>query len=143
MDFKGFKVLDDATLTGLGRDLAAWGVDVQEVPAGEHDHCGRRLRFLSPSGHNLELYADKEYTGRWGISQVEPEVWPRGLRGMRVQRFDHCQLHGRDIEATRDLLSEVLGFYVTEHVLDHDGGKNLAIFMSLAMKAHDIGADPR
>jgi len=138
MDFQGFKVRDDATLTSLGRDLKAWGVDVEEIAPGDLDHCGRRLRFLSPSGHNLELYADKEYTGRWGISRVEPEAWPRGLRGMRVQRFDHCQLHGQDIEATRDILSEVLGFYVTEHVLDREGGKNLAIFMSLAMKAHDI-----
>src|SRR3546814_76894 len=85
----------------------------------------------------IELFASKTYTGPWGISQVEPEAWPRGLRGMRVQRFDHCQLHGQDIEAMRDLLAEVLGFYVTEHVVDADGG-NLAIFMSLAMKAHDI-----
>src|SRR3546814_16383998 len=74
----------------------------------------------------IELFASKTYTGPWGISQVEPEAWPRGLRGMRVQRFDHCQLHGQDIEAMRDLLAEVLGFYVTEHFVDADGG-NLAI----------------
>lgn len=137
MDFQGFKVRDDETLTQLGRDLVAWGVQVEEIAPGDLDHCGRRLRFVSPSGHNLELYAEKTYSGRWGISEAEPEAWPRGLHGMRVQRFDHCQLHGRDIEATRDLLSEVLGFYVTEHVLNGEGQK-LAIFMSLAMKAHDI-----
>jgi catechol 2,3-dioxygenase len=137
MDFKGFKVQDDETLTRLGRDLKAWGVDVIEIAPGELDHCGRRLRFLAPSGHNIELFADKAYTGPWGLSREEPEAWPRGLRGMRVQRFDHCQLHGQDIEGMRDLLSEVLGFYVTEHVLDGEG-HNLAIFMSLAMKAHDI-----
>src|SRR3546814_17970335 len=85
----------------------------------------------------IELFASKTYTGPWGISQVEPEAWPRGLRGMRVQRFDHCQLHGQDIEAMRDLLAEVLGFYVTEHVVDADGG-NLALFMSLAKKAQDL-----
>src|SRR3546814_8804238 len=84
----------------------------------------------------IELFASKTYTGPWGISQVEPEAWPRGLRGMRVQRFDHCQLHGQDIEAMRDLLAEVLGFYVTEHVVDADGG-NLAIFMSLAMRSEE------
>jgi len=137
MDFQGFKVRDDATLTALGRDLRAWGVEVEEIASGELEHCGRRLRFVTPTGHNIELYAEKTYTGPWGISRAEPEAWPRGLRGMRAQRFDHCQLHGLDIEATRDLLSEVLGFYVTEHVLSDDG-KNLAIFMSLAMKAHDI-----
>lgn len=137
MDFKGFKVQDDMVLTQLGRDLKAWGLDVVEIAAGELDHCGRRLRFLVPTGHAIELFADKTYTGPWQVSREEPEAWPRGLRGMRVQRFDHCQLHGRDIEAMRDLLGEVLGFYVTEHVLDA-AGNNLAIFMSLSMKAHDI-----
>ncbi|MBB6123070.1 catechol 2,3-dioxygenase [Sphingobium subterraneum] len=137
MDFQGFKVRDEDTLTQLSRDLRAWGVDVQEIPAGDLDHCGRRMQFSTPTGHRFELYATKTYTGPWGISEVEPEAWPRGLRGIRVQRFDHCQIHGRDIEAMRDLLSEVLGFYVTEHVID-DTGKNLAIFMSLAMKAHDV-----
>jgi catechol 2,3-dioxygenase len=137
LDVQGFKVRDEDTLDSLGRDLKAWGVEVEEIAAGELDHCGRRLRFTTPTGHPFELYAEKTYTGRWGISQLEPEAWPRGLRGMRAQRFDHCQLHGRDIEATRDLLSEVLGFYVTEHVVNEQDEK-LAIFMSLAMKAHDI-----
>src|SRR3546814_16465707 len=103
---------------------------------GELDHCGRRIRVSAPTGHQIELFASKTYTGPWGISQVEPEAWPRGLRGMRVQRFDHCQLHGPDIGALRDLLAEVLGFYVTEHVVDADGG-NLALFMSLLRKAHN------
>src|SRR3546814_19365503 len=85
----------------------------------------------------IELFASKTYTGPWGISQVEPEAWPRGLRGMRVQRLDHCQLHGQDIEAMRDLLAEVLGFYVTEHVVDA-ARRHIANFLSLAMKAPAI-----
>lgn len=137
MDFMGFKVFDDQTLTDLGRDLKAWGVDVVEVPAGELDHCGRRLRFMGPMGHVFELYADKQYTGRWGLSQYEPEAWPLGLKGMGVQRFDHCQLHGRDLDAQIDLFTQVLGFYLCEYVEDEQGIKGAA-FLSLAMKAHDV-----
>ena len=137
MDFKGFKVIDDATLTALGRDLRAWGCEVEQIPPGELDHCGRRLRFMGPMGHVFELFSDKQYTGRWGISEIEPEAWPRGLSGMAAQRFDHCQLHGRDLDAQLDLFTEVLGFYLTEYVEGEDGTKH-AGFMSLAMKAHDV-----
>src|SRR3546814_18494883 len=31
MDFKGFKVRDEETLSALGRDLKAWGVAVMEI----------------------------------------------------------------------------------------------------------------
>jgi catechol 2,3-dioxygenase len=137
MDFMGFKVIDEQTLTSLGRDLTAWGVDVQEIAPGELAGCGRRLRFVSPMGHVTELFAEKEYTGRWGVSQIEPAPWPEGLKGMAVQRFDHCQLHGQDLDAARDLFCDVLGFYVTERLVSEDG-EDMACFLSLAMKAHDI-----
>ncbi|MFA5529897.1 MAG: catechol 2,3-dioxygenase [Thiohalomonadaceae bacterium] len=136
MDFMAFKVLDEATLDRLGEELLAFGCLVEHVPAGELKGCGRRIRFSSPSGHLFELYADKELTGKWGLEPVNPEAWPRGLKGMRAVRFDHCLLYGDELDETLRLFTEVLGFTLAEQVLD--GDKRIAQFLSLCMKAHDI-----
>ncbi|PKM28779.1 MAG: catechol 2,3-dioxygenase [Gammaproteobacteria bacterium HGW-Gammaproteobacteria-11] len=137
MDFMGFKVVDDATLTQLGKDLQAWGCAVDEILAGELKGCGRRLRFQVPSGHFFELYAEKEYTGKWGVSDVNPEAWPRNLTGMKAVRFDHCLMYGDELAATYDLFVNVLGFHLAEQVLD-DNGDRIAQFLTVSMKAHDV-----
>nr|BAB92969.1 catechol 2,3-dioxygenase [uncultured bacterium] len=137
MDFMGFKVLDEATLERLTEDLMRHGCLVELVAAGELKGCGRRVRFQAPSGHFFELYADKEYTGKWGLNEINPEAWPRGLCGMRAVRFDHCLLYGDELPATLELFTEVLGFYLAEQVLDDDGTR-IAQFLSLSTKAHDV-----
>ena len=137
MDFMGFKVTDETSLEKLHRDLLDHGVNVDVIPENELVDCGRRLRFISPSGHTFELYVDKKCTGKWGIEELNPEAWPRGLKGMRVQRFDHCLLYGDELDATLDLFVNVLGFYLTEQVLSDDDSR-IAQFLSLSNKAHDI-----
>ncbi|HCL11868.1 MAG: catechol 2,3-dioxygenase [Alteromonadaceae bacterium TMED7] len=137
MDFMAFKVVDEATLIQLEKDLIEFGVEVKNLPAGDLKDCGRRVQFVSPSGHCFELYADKKYTGKWGIHETNPEAWPRGLRGMKAVRFDHCLFYGDELAATYDLFVNVLGFFLTEQVLDPEGNR-IAQFLSLSMKAHDI-----
>lgn len=137
MDFMAYKVIDEATLECLEADLLAYGCTVRRMPAGDLKGCGRRVQFDLPSGHVFELYADKDYTGKWGVSDFNPEAWPRGLKGMRAVRFDHCLLYGGELQATYDLLVDVLGFYLAEQVVD-DQGTRIAQFMSLATKAHDV-----
>jgi catechol 2,3-dioxygenase len=137
MDFMGFKVVDEASLQQLERDLQAYGCAIEQVPAGELNSCGRRVRFQAPSGHHFELYVDKEYTGKWGVDEVNPEAWPRDLKGMAAVRFDHCLLYGDELQATYELFTEVLGFYLAEQVIDADGTR-LAQFLSLSTKAHDV-----
>lgn len=136
-DFMGFKVVDEAALVQLERDLVAHGVEIEHLPAGELKDCGRRIRFCSPSGHRFELYADKQYTGKWGIDNVNPEAWPRGLAGMKAMRFDHCLFFGDQLDETLTLFVDVLGFFLTEQVVDGQGSR-LAQFLSLSTKAHDI-----
>lgn len=136
MDFMGFKVIDDACLTRLAGELVEFGCQVEEMPAGELKDCGRRVQFTSPSGHRFELFAQKQVTGKWGLEEVNPEAWPRGLKGMRAVRFDHCLLYGDELDETLRLFTEVLGFTLAEQVLD--GGTRIAQFLSLCMKAHDV-----
>ena len=137
MDFMGFKVLNEATLEQLHGELVEYGCEVEQVAAGELDGCGRRIRFQAPTGHAFELYADKEQTGRYGIGNHNPEAWPRDLKGMKAQRFDHCLLYGPDLDKTLDLFRDVLGFDICEQVMTPDG-KRVAQFLTTSMKAHDI-----
>lgn len=139
MDFMGFKVLDAAVLEQRKLDLQRYGCQVEVIPAGELDGCGERIRFDSPTGHYFELYAEKEQTGKWGVSENNPEAWPEDLKGMRANRFDHCLLYGDDIDGTSELLQKVLGFQLSEQVVDRENGNlRVAAFLACSMKAHDI-----
>ncbi len=137
MDFMAFKVLDEQTLNKLEANLNAYGCATETVAAGELKGCGRRVQFVAPSGHLFELFADKEQTGKWGVSNINPEAWPRGLQGMQCTRFDHTLLYGPNVEACTQLFCDVLGFGLAEQVVDPDGTK-IGSFMSVGMKAHDI-----
>lgn len=137
MDFMGFKCLDEDTLDRLHEGLVAFGCAVDVMPEGELKDCGRRLRFTAPSGHDFELYATKKQTGKWGVSNRNPEAWPRDLKGMKATRFDHCLLYGTDLDKTLDLFRDVLGFDLAEQVVTPDGTR-VAQFLTASMKAHDI-----
>lgn len=137
MDFMGFKVLNNEILSQLESDLTAYGCDVEQISSGELSGCGRRIRFVAPTGHSFELYAEKEQTGKWGLSNVNPEAWPRGLKGMKATRFDHCLLYGPNVEATYKLFRDVLGFDLAEQVVDPEGNR-IATFLTTSMKAHDV-----
>lgn len=137
MDFVGYKVLDNETLNKLHQELIEYGCKTEEIPADELNGCGRRIRFDSPTGHMFEIFAEKEKTGKWGVSNVNPEAWPRGLKGMKATRFDHCLLYGHNIAGTIELFQNVLGFDVAEQVLDENGTR-IAGFLSVSMKAHDV-----
>ncbi len=137
MDFMGFKCLDEDTLDRLHEELVAFGCAVDVIPEGELKDCGRRLRFTAPSGHDFELYATKQQTGKWGVGNRNPEAWPRGLQGMKATRFDHCLLYGTNLDKTLDLFRDVLGFDLAEQVVTPDG-KRVAQFLTASMKAHDV-----
>lgn len=136
MDFMAFKCVDEATVDARAKDLEALGIKCTEVPADDLKDCGRRIQFTAPTGHLFELYATKKYTGKWGINNNNPEAWPRGLKGMKATRFDHCLLYGDDLDGNLKMF-EALGFFLAEQVLDPEGNK-AAIFLTSSMKAHDV-----
>jgi catechol 2,3-dioxygenase len=138
MDFIGFKVLDAATLEQLEADLKAYGVATERIPAGDLLETGERVRFTIPTGHVMELYAEKTCVGN-GQPNINPAPWtPQSEHGMAPVRFDHCLLYGPDIDGVLKLFTEVLGFYLVEEVLMEDGQSRLAIFISCGHKAHDL-----
>ncbi|QID17635.1 catechol 2,3-dioxygenase [Nitrogeniibacter mangrovi] len=137
VDFVGFKVQDKATLAKLDADLRAYGLHTEHIAAGEMLETGERIRFTLPTGHDIELYAEKTDVGN-GMPYVNPEVFVPDGKGINPVRFDHCLLYGPDIEKAQKIFEDVLGFYLVEHVLMEDGKTDLAIWLSCSNKAHDI-----
>ncbi len=138
IDFFGFKVLDRKTLDRLDSDLRAWGVPTERIPAGEMLETGERVRFRIPAGHLIELYAEKTDVGNCQ-PYVNPAPWVKEAQnGVAPLRMDHCLLYGGDIDRTRKLFEEALGFSLVERVLMQDGKSDLAIWLTASHKAHDI-----
>ncbi|WP_437882940.1 catechol 2,3-dioxygenase [Pseudomonas sp. LRF_L74] len=138
LDFIGLKVLDEATLEQLERDLQAYGVQTRRLPAGEMLETGARVRFQVPSGHQFELYAHKTQVGN-GCGTLNPTPWdPATTHGMAPLRFDHALLYGPNIAEVHKLFVEVLGFNLVERVLNPEGTANLIVFLSCSIKSHDI-----
>lgn len=138
VDLIGFKVADKKTLDRLEGGLNAYGVTTERIRSGELLETGERVRFEIPTGHLVELYAEKSHVGN-GIPSLNPDPWaPAAERGIAPIRYDHCLLYGPDIDGARKIFCEVLGFYMVEHVLLEDGKTDLATWLACSNKAHDI-----
>jgi catechol 2,3-dioxygenase len=138
IDFFGFRVLDVATLNKLESDLKAFGVATERIPAGDLLETGERVRFETPSGHQIELYAEKAHVGN-GLPLVNPGPWPdESEHGIAPFRMDHCLLYGPNMAKVYELFSQVLGFRITESVGTPDGAGTAGYFLSCSHKAHDI-----
>lgn len=138
LDFVGFKVDSKETLAKQEKALNEYGVKTERMPAGEMLETGERVRFLLPTGHTFELYAEKTDVGN-GQPYVNPEAWvPAAENGIAPIRLDHMLLYGPDIEKAQAILQDVLGFYLVEHIVLEDGKTDLAIWLSTSIKAHDI-----
>jgi catechol 2,3-dioxygenase len=135
MDYVGFKVARQAELDSFARRIDAFGTKVEEVPAGEQPGVGPRLSFLVPTGHRIELFAEMALSDD-GPMTSNPEMWRDEPHGMRVTRFDHCNLHGTNIDGVVKFFVEVLDFSLTEAAETPDG--IVAAFLSCSNKAHDI-----
>lgn len=135
LDYMGFKVADEATLTAYSERLQGEGVALEHIPAGEHPGTDRRVRFTVPTGHVFELYAQKDVVGN-GMPTTNPGVIAADLGGIHPSRFDHCALIGDDIDGAVALFTDILGFQVTERIVDGDTA--IAVFLSCSTKPHDV-----
>ena len=138
LDFFGFKVLDRATLEKLDADLRAYGLQTTRIPAGEMLETGERVRFELPSGHLMELYAEKTIIGN-GAGLVNPAPWTQAREhGIGPVRLDHALMYGPNVAEVKKIFTEVLGFYLVERVLAPGGEGEAAIWLSCSHKVHDI-----
>lgn len=139
LDYVAFKVYDDATLTDLEGRIGEFGLEVSRIDAGVYPKSGRRLEFVLPSGHTMQLYADKEQSGN-SLGNHNPGVVPDEgvVRGFRINRLDHALLAGPNIDDNARLFTEVFDFDLSERLVDAESQASLALFLTGSTKPHDI-----
>ncbi|MDD2610011.1 MAG: catechol 2,3-dioxygenase [Giesbergeria sp.] len=141
-----FKVQDDADLDALQTRIEAWGVKTQWLEEGALPSTGRMLQFNLPSGHEMRLYAMKEYVGT-DVGTLNPDPWPDGIRGAGAHWLDHCLLMCEmnpeaginKVEENTRFMKECLDFFLTEQILvGPEGNMQAATWMARTSTPHDI-----
>lgn len=136
LDFFAFKADSQASVDRFRKRIEDWGIEVNDVVAGEQPGTGARIGFTLPSGHRLELYADMDLSENLAPETKNPYIWNVEPKGMKAQRLDHALLYGPNLDETEKFLCEVLDFHVPERVDLPDG--TLGIWATVSNKAHDI-----
>lgn len=141
-----YKVENDADLDELKGRIEKWGVKTEMLPEGTMPSTGRMLKFALPSGHEMRLYAMKEYVGT-EVGTTNPDPWPDNLKGAGAHWLDHtllmCELNpetgvNKVAENTR-FMAEALDFFLTEQVMVGPGGAiQAATWMARTTTPHDI-----
>lgn len=135
MDAMAFKVDTTESLDRLEKEIQDFGCPTKRIDAGELKGCGERVQFEAPTGHIFELFVDKDQSGT-APGSLNPNPWVEGVKGMGATRFDHCLLYGDDLDGSVKLFMDVLGFGISEEVMD--GDLMIGAFLSCSNKAHDI-----
>ena len=141
-----FKVEKDEDLDALQQRIEKWGTKTTMLPEGSLPSVGRMLQFHLPSGHELRLYAHKEYVGT-DVGITNPDPWPDDIRGSGVHWLDHallmCEMNPAEgintVEDNTRFMQEVLDFFLTEQVLVGPEGKmQAATWLARTTTPHDI-----
>ncbi|RLA21278.1 MAG: catechol 2,3-dioxygenase [Gammaproteobacteria bacterium] len=146
MNHIGYKVEKDADLDEFKQSITDYGIEVEDISSDALEFVGRALKFNLPSGHEMYLYADKEYVGT-GVGTTNPDPWPDGIKGAGVHWLDHALLMcefdpeksiNKVAESTQFMI-DVLDFYLVEQVVvGPDGCFQLATWLSVSNTPHDI-----
>jgi len=74
MDYAGFKVANESDLDAFARRIEEHGTKVEEISAGEQPGLGRRLSFVVPTGHRIELFSEMALSDDGPMTR-NPELW--------------------------------------------------------------------
>lgn len=141
-----FKVEKDEDLETLQKRIEAWGIPTTLLDEGALPSTGRMLQFNLPSGHEMRLYASKEYVGT-DVGTTNPDPWPDSIRGAGAHWLDHCLLMCEmnpeaginTVEDNTRFMKECLDFFLTEQILVGPEGKmQAATWMARTSTPHDI-----
>ena len=105
LDHIGLEATDEAALGELRERLARAGTKViSEEP--EEPGIAAAIRFAGPDGHVFEVFA--------GMEEQERRV---STHAVKPRRLGHVTINvGDSVDATRDFLTEVLGFRVSDYI---------------------------
>jgi catechol 2,3-dioxygenase-like lactoylglutathione lyase family enzyme len=126
LDHIGLRATDEAALGELRVRLAAAGVEViSDVPEGPG--IAAAIRFAGPDGHVLEVFAGMEERERRSAAHA-----------IKPRRLGHVTFKVETIGPTLALLTDVLGFKVSDYV--YTGGPHPSVaFLRCNPLHHTIG----
>ncbi|MDI9348637.1 MAG: catechol 2,3-dioxygenase [Candidatus Symbiobacter sp.] len=146
MNHLAYKVEKDSDLDDLKKKIEAYGIAAKIMPEGTLPSTGRMLQFNLPSGHDLRLYAQKEYVGT-EVGTTNPDPWPDNKHGAGVHWLDHallmCELNPEKginkVAENTKFCTEVLDFFLTEQIVVGPGGAiQAASWLARTTTPHDI-----
>jgi catechol 2,3-dioxygenase len=137
LDHFAFKVAHVEDLTKLEKKIEQFGLTTRRVSNGTRLAEGQAIRFVLPTGHEVELYHEIKLLGT-AVGTLNPHPWPDNLKGIAPHALDHVLLTGNDVETVTRFFKEVLGFGQSEKVMSLDGEVMIGSFMFTTNKAHDI-----
>src|SRR6478752_7246158 len=134
----GYKVESPEAMTEFEQRAQRFGVTTGRFSAGENLTVGEGVRITLPSEHNIELYTEMEYAGT-ETGAINPEAWPRNLRGVGTHWIDHALMPCEDPGLNERFLREVLDFKTAERVVTSiDEPEVIGTWMSCGESPHDI-----
>ena len=137
LDYFAFKADSQANVDKFRQRLQDYGLEVFDIAAGEQPGVGARIGFRTPTGHEIQLFAEMELSTSENAPETKnPYIWNVAPKGMRAQRLDHCLLYGPNIREVEKIFTDCLDFLTPERVETPDG--TLGIWMTVSNKAHDI-----
>jgi catechol 2,3-dioxygenase len=135
-DLMSFKVERDDDLSELENAVRRYGFPVQRLSKGDSVGQGESIRFSTPSGHTMELVHDVEKVGGV-LPKINPPPFVTGLPGIAPPRMDHLLVTAEEVGESTTFYTEVLGFRVTEQLLDGNGHQ-VGTWMERSHSPHDL-----
>ncbi len=136
-----YKVENDSDLDSLKVKIEAYGISTETKDAGSVAECGRVLSFVMPSGHKMDLYAEKTFVGK-DVGDKNPAPWPIDAKGIKAHWLDHALLIAKEPEmvmASTKFFIEVFGFKLAEQVCVGPNEEfQAATWLSCSSTPHDI-----
>ena len=137
LDLFSFRVEHPDDLAELEKAVEAYGCQVQRVSRGEAVGQGESIRFGIPSGQTMELVYELERTGGLLGKRNPSPVPPPDMPGIAPPRIDHLLINAEEVGEAAAFFRGVLGFRMTEQVLDSNGHQ-LGAWLERSHSPHDI-----
>jgi catechol 2,3-dioxygenase len=131
-----FKVEFEDDLDEIEDRITRYGISVERISKGEEVGQGESIRFITPSGHEMELVHDVIKVGtRLGLRNPAPVLFD--TVGIAPPRLDHCLVHAEEVAENVHFMQSTMGFHLTEQILSGEGHQ-MGAFLQRSGRPHDI-----
>lgn len=134
----GWRVESEADLASFATRLGELGIPCRSLDAGAEPGQGRALRFATPSGLPLELYAGMApYEAPPALRSPFPSHPQKRPLQASPRRFDHINFFVDDVAAEQQWLTDHLGIHHRYYMEGRDGTR-VGSWLSRTNLTHEI-----